>query len=199
MPSKPPDPLLASRRRTIPIAIGLAAAALALGAAGWWAARGLGTAPGVRSEWRFLFLGVVLVLAGIGSGIALHRYLVRRRDELAVDVSALLKGAQTRRALSMTLSIQVDEVIKKCRLMDERFLGLTLAVMVKEYGSARKFDDRQKALMNAVAILDKLEPKLSPWYIRHEKLIAAGVSLMGILSGLAAAAASVAKLAAGMP
>jgi len=99
----------------------------------------------------------------------------------------------------MTLSIHVDEVIKKCRLMDERFLGLTLAVMVKEFGSARKFDDRQKALMNAVAILEKLEPKLSPWYIRHEKLIAAGVSLVGIVSGLAAAASSVAKLAAGTP
>jgi len=118
---------------------------------------------------------------------------------LATDVSALLKGAQSRRALSMTLSIHVDEVIKKCRLMDERFLGLTLAVMVKEFGSARKFDDRQKALMNAVAILEKLEPKLSPWYIRHEKLIAAGVSLVGIVSGLAAAASSVAKLAAGTP
>ena len=86
------------------------------------------------------------------------------------------------------------EVIAKCRLMDEKFLGLTMALMVKEYNSARAFDDRQKALMNAITILDKLGPKLSPWYVRHEKLVAAGVSLVGIVSGLATAAQSVAKL-----
>jgi hypothetical protein len=71
-----------------------------------------------------------------------------------------------------------------------------MAVMVNEYESARNFDDRQKALMNAIAILDKLGPKLSPWYVRQDKLIATEVSLVGIISGLATAAQSVAKLLA---
>ena len=93
----------------------------------------------------------------------------------------------------------MDEVVNKCRLKDEKFLGLTMALMVKEYASARKFDDRQKALMNAIAILDKLGPKLSPWYLRHEKLIAATVSLTGVISGLTTAALSIMKLVKGAP
>ena len=99
----------------------------------------------------------------------------------------------------MTLSLQMDELIEKCQQMDEKFLGLTMALMVKEFDTAKKFDDRQKALMNAVMILEKLEPKLSPWYVRHDKLIASGVSLVGIVSGLATAVESVAKLVKGTP
>jgi hypothetical protein len=99
----------------------------------------------------------------------------------------------------MTLSLQMDELIEKCQQMDEKFLGLTMALMVKEFDTAKKFDDRQKALMNAVMILEELEPKLSPWYVRHDKLIASGVSLVGIVSGLATAAESVAKLVKATP
>ena len=40
--------------------------------------------------------------------------------------------------------------------------------------------------MNVVAILDKLGPKLSPWYIRNEKLLTAMVAILGILSGIIA-------------
>jgi len=148
----------------------------------------------VPHEFGLIALGGLLVVGGVAMGLAARKYLAGRRDLLSVDVSEALKGAKTRKALSMTLSLQVDEVVRKCRLMDEKFLGLTMALMVKEYDSARNFDDRQKALMNAIAILDKLEPKLSPWYIRHEKLVATGVSLVGIISGLVTVAQSVVKL-----
>jgi serine/threonine protein kinase len=154
--------------------------------------------PGSDEPW-LLLAGVLLMVGGVMMGIAVRRYLVRKREQITGDISKLLTGGRTRKALSMTLAIQVDEVIAKCRLMDEKFLGLTMAVMVKEYDSARKFDDRQKALMNAIAILDKLGPKLSPWYVRHEKMVATAVSMVGIVSGLATAATSVAKLVRGTP
>ena len=140
-----------------------------------------------------------MIAGGVMMGMAVRRYLAHKREQITGDISKLLTGGRTRKALSMTLAIQVDEVIAKCRLMDEKFLGLTMAVMVKEYDSARKFDDRQKALMNAIAILDKLGPKLSPWYVRHEKMVATAVSMVGIISGLATAATSVAKLVRGTP
>jgi hypothetical protein len=170
------------------IAVGIAVCAILL-------AKGKGPA----AEVWLISLGALLIVAGVVMGMAVRRYVAARRDRLTGEISGLLKGARTRAALSMTLSLQVDEVISKCRLMDEKFLGLTMALMVKEYGSARKFDDRQKALMNAIAILDKLGPKLSPWYVRHEKLVATGVSLVGILSGLATAAQSAGKLLKGLP
>jgi tRNA A-37 threonylcarbamoyl transferase component Bud32 len=148
------------------------------------------------TEVGLIGLGCLLVAAGVAAGMLMHRFLSKQREQATSDVSALLSGARTQKALSLTLSVQVDEVVKKCKLMDEKFLGLTMAVMVNEYESARNFDDRQKALMNAIAILDKLGPKLSPWYVRHDKLIATGVSLVGIISGLATAAQSVVKLLA---
>jgi len=152
--------------------------------------------PGSKEPW-LIAVGVILVLSGVAMGMAVRRLLAWKREQITGEISQLLKGGRTRKALSMTLAIQVDEVIAKCRLMDEKFLGLTMALMVKEYDSARKFDDRQKALMNAIAILDKLGPKLSPWYVRHDKLVATAVSLVGIISGLATAAQSVAKLVKG--
>jgi hypothetical protein len=144
-------------------------------------------------------LGALMVFGGVAMGRVARRYIAAKRHHLSGEISAMLKSRRTRKALSMTLSLQVDEVVAKCRLMDEKFLGLTMALMVKEYDSARKFDDRQKALMNAIAILEKLGPKLSPWYVRHEKLVATGVSLVGVVSGLATAAQSVAKLVKGTP
>jgi len=160
------------------------------------------TVPAVAaggSEPWIIVGGVLLAVSGVAIGMVLRRYFARKREQITGEISELLKGGRTKKALSMTLAIQVDEVIAKCRLMDEKFLGLTMALMVKEYDSARKFDDRQKALMNAIAILDKLGPKLSPWYIRHDKLVATGVSLVGIISGLATVAQSVAKLVRGGP
>jgi serine/threonine-protein kinase len=151
-----------------------------------------------REPW-LIAVGVVLVLCGVVMGMAVRRLLALKREQITGEISQLLKGGRTRKALSMTLAIQVDELFAKCRLMDEKFLGLTMALMVKEYDSARKFDDRQKALMNAIAILDKLGPKLSPWYVRHDKLVATAVSMVGIISGLATAAQSVAKLVRGTP
>lgn len=155
--------------------------------------------PAKPSDWLPIASGVLLIGAGVGLGFGVRRFLAGRRDRLSHSVSALFEGARTREALSMTLSLQMDELMQKCHLMSEKFLGLTMALMVKEYDGAKKFDDRQKALMNAVAILEKLEPKLSPWYVRHDKLIASVVSLVGILTGLATVAQSVAKLVRGAP
>ena len=181
--------------RTVKVAVatGMALAVLATAVIGL-------TSPWSKpADWPPIALGSLLILAGVGMGFVARCFLADRRDRLAGNISALLGGARTREALSMTLSLQMDELIEKCQQMDEKFLGLTMALMVKEFDTAKKFDDRQKALMNAVMILEKLEPKLSPWYMRHDKLIASGVSLVGIVSGLATAAESVAKLFKGTP
>ena len=177
----------------VAVATGMALAVLATAVIGL-------TSPWSKpADWPPIALGSLLILAGVGMGFVARCFLADRRDRLAGNISALLGGARTREALSMTLSLQMDELIEKCQQMDEKFLGLTMALMVKELDTAKKFDDRQKAMMNAVMILEKLEPKLSPWYMRHDKLIASGVSLVGIVSGLATAAESVAKLVKGTP
>jgi serine/threonine-protein kinase len=192
VPVPPPAPLPPRASVRTPIALGVT---IVMGASVVL----LATRTRLMAEWWLIAFGAFLVVAGLATGIAVRRYLALRRDQLTDDMSAVLKGSKSRKALSMTLAIQVDAIVKKCQMMDERFLGLTMALMVKEYDSARSFDDKQKALMNAIAILDKLRPKLSPWYVRHEKLIATGVSLVGVVSGLVTVTQNVAKLLNGKP
>ena len=153
----------------------------------------------VEAEIWFVILGVLMIAAGVWAGVSVRRYLARKRDQLTADISAALKGARTRKALSKALSRQVNEIIAKRLQIDERVLATTMWAMVQEFDSASKSDDRQSALMNIIAISDKLNSKLAPWYVRHEKLVAAGVSLVGILSGLATAVLNVAKLIKGTP
>jgi hypothetical protein len=48
--------------------------------------------------------------------------------------------------------------------------------------------------MNSVAMLDKLSTRLSPWYVRQEKLLAFVLSFLSIASGAASIVVSVIKI-----
>jgi serine/threonine protein kinase len=144
--------------------------------------------------WIGFTLGLGLVLSGVLFGKSLTKVLAAKRDILSAEAQKVLAGARGRDQLSRTLAIQVDTIAARCRLIDERFLAMTMAVMVDEYGSATTFDDRQKSLMNAVTILEKLTAKLTPWYVRQEKLIALCVTLVGLFSGLVTVLQNIMKL-----
>jgi hypothetical protein len=59
-------------------------------------------------DWPPIALGALLILAGVRMGFAVRWFLAGRRNRLAGNISALLGGARTREALSMTLSLQMD-------------------------------------------------------------------------------------------
>jgi hypothetical protein len=147
--------------------------------------------------WTGVALGIALALVGTVLGRALQKVLAARQRAISAEVHGALSSAHSRARLSQTLAIQVDELIAKCRLVDEKFLAMTMAAMVEEYSASRNFDDGQKALMNAVTLLEKLTPRLSPWYVRNDKLIGFLVTLVGILSGLTTVVQNLAKLIKG--
>jgi hypothetical protein len=149
------------------------------------------------AAWKSVLVGITIAAAAVVCSIFFRRWVFSKRASLGGQVSNLLLTAESAESLSSTLALQVDNLLEKCKLVDEKILGMTIAVMVKEYGAATQSDDRQKALMNAVTVLEKLMVRLSPWYVRHEKLIATAVSVVGIISGIAAAIASVAKVVQG--
>jgi len=66
--------------------------------------------------------------------------------------------------------------------------------MLDEYGRATDAKDRQAALMNVVALSEKLTLRLSPWYERHKEVIASAVAVLGGMSGLVTAINSVVGL-----
>ena len=144
-----------------------------------------------------MLVGVGLALGGVLIGKGVQRLLADHKDPISHRAHEMLSGARSRDELSRTMAIQVDDIAAQCRLADERFLATTMALMVDEYGASTTFDDRQKALMNAVALLEKLNAKLSPWYVRYDKLIAFVVTLVGVVSGLVTILQNAAKLIKG--
>ena len=138
--------------------------------------------------------GLFLIGGGVALGFALSRFLRRWGGEVQQDAARLLLGARSRDVLTSTLAVQIDELIARCRRVDERILGITIAQLVGEYQVAADGNQRQAALMNAAQLLEKLMARLSPWYVRHEKALAFALSLVGILTGTVSLVASVVKL-----
>jgi hypothetical protein len=105
-----------------------------------------------------------------------------------------LFGLRTKEDLSNTLAVEVEELISRCRAADEIILGNSMAIMIDEFRSASSFEDRKSALVTAIDFLEKLTTRLSPWYVKYEKLIVTLISLTGLVSGVLKIIDTIAKL-----
>jgi hypothetical protein len=194
-----PTPLVAD----IPIAAGavtfrlvkitiVAAVVMVLVLLGWisWRERASSGQP-----WRVLaaVAGILIALAGIPLGFAIRKWVNKRRSRIEGEATRLLFGAKSRQSLTETLAIEVDRLIQQLDRLDERILGISIAIMVQEFKAATQADARQKALIQMVELLEKVRYRLTPWYVRHEKLIAIVVSVLTCVSGAATAAANILK------
>ncbi len=154
-----------------------------------------GTGGRGAPEWvAGVILGLLLIGGGAAGGVALSRFLRRRGGDIQREAGRLLLGAKSRDILTSTLALEIDELIARCRRVDERILGITIAQMMGEYRGAASSNERQAALMNAAQLLEKLMSRLSPWYVRQEKALAFAVSLVGVLTGVVSLVASILKL-----
>jgi hypothetical protein len=57
--------------------------------------------------------------------------------------------------LTQSLALQVDMFITCVNRVDDKFLAMSLAIMVKEYEEAKEAPHRHSALMNVVQLLQK--------------------------------------------
>lgn len=153
------------------------------------------------SRFMLLYIGLAFIPASVLFGVAVRRFLNRVRPTIQrhAEAEEVLAGASSRDLLTKSIAIEVDAVLENAKRFDERLLAQSLALMVHEYQNARDSNNRQLAIMNTVQILEKLAARLSPWYIRHEKALAFVVSAVGVISGMATAAAAVVKIIAGKP
>jgi serine/threonine protein kinase len=150
-----------------------------------------------RIAW--VFVGFILSTAGVGMWFWTRNWLVARRSEIQRTADNILLGRKSLDALTQSLAIEVDAIIARVKQVDERIIAHTLAMMVKEYEGAKESKDRQSALVNAVSILEKLNTKLSPWYVRHDKLVAFVISAVGVISGLVTIVINILKIKKGSP
>jgi serine/threonine-protein kinase len=143
--------------------------------------------------------------AGAGTFAALTWLIGRRRSALAAQTSdvahsveaALLGGMPLdREGISRTIVTTVDAIILRCRSLDERLIGQTIVAIAREYASDTSTPaSRLDALVQIPQQLERLSQKIAarstPWYVRHEKLLAAAVSGTAIFGGLAKTLADV--------
>jgi hypothetical protein len=59
--------------------------------------------------------------------------------------------------------------------------------MVREYQESRSSLDRQAALLNVVALMEKLQSHLAPWHVRHRDAIASTVAVVACATGVVTA------------
>jgi len=144
-----------------------------------------------------VLLGIIYAVCGTILSNSLRRWIKSRRTEVEIESGNLLLSTRSRISLGASLALQVDNLITRVRGMDDRILATSLAIMVTEFQDAREDQTRQAAIMNVVQLLEKLTTRLSPWYVRYEKLLAVMVSAVGILSGVTAVATSIIKIAKG--
>ena len=137
--------------------------------------------------------GIVVALAAFPLGLALGKWLSKRRSGIEEEATRLLFGARSRQKLTETLAIEVETLVLQLDRLDERIVGLSIAIMVDEFRRAKKPELRQKALLQMMELMEKIRYRLTPWYVRHDKLIAIVVSVLTCLSGIATAIANITR------
>ena len=132
-------------------------------------------------------LAVVCGVLWTGLSVTLGFWLRRRlglNSSGAARAYELAVGAKTRVDLTASIRLQMNDLVRNLRALDDRVLASSVALMLQEYEQAAEAKDRQSALMNVVSLSEKLGQRLSPWYVRHKDVIASGVAVLGALTGL---------------
>jgi hypothetical protein len=147
-----------------------------------------GAEPGPRiGVDQGLSVGVGLAIVAVAFVVAqqVRRRWASRAPEAEQQAATILFGAGQRAELTQSLMIEVDQVVKNLNALDAKFLGMTVVAMVREYEEGRDSSERQAALLNVVALMEKLQARFSPWHIRHKEAIATGIAVVGSLVGVA--------------
>ena len=138
-------------------------------------------------------LGIALSAAGIGGAILLRRRWSGQNPEIQQQAAHILFGAASREDLTRTLMTQVDRVVSGLQSVDAAVVGVSVVAMVREYESAKDSSDRQKALMNVVELMGKIQNHLAPWHVRHKEALTTVIAVIGCLVGIAQAVAAFLK------
>lgn len=146
-----------------------------------------------------LFAGLIYGICGIFLGLFARSWIKSRKNYIDNASIKLNVVGKSRDLLTESLAIQIDDYFKVISQPGDRLMLTSLAIMINEFKEAKENKDRQEALMKAVTIIEKLSVRVSPWYIKNEKLLTVAVMLVGIVSALVTIAVTIVKLFADKP
>ena len=173
------SPRTTSRRRRQRLATG-AGVGLVVAAAGVAGVQLIGVEQGLG-----IGVGIVIVAVALAAAQWIRSRWASRAPEAEERAATILFGAGQREELTRSLMIEVDQVVRNLNSLDAKFLGMTVVAMIREYEEARDSSERQAALLNVVALMEKLRARFSPWHVRHKEAIATAIAVVGSLVGVA--------------
>lgn len=141
----------------------------------------------IGAGWGLVRAAAGLVTVGLALGLArwIRQRWTSRAPETEQHAANLIFGAHQREELTQSLIIEVDQVVSNLTTLDAKILGMTVVAMIHQYEDAKKWSHKQKALLDMVTLMEKLQQHLSPWHVRHKDAIATAVAVIGALTGLA--------------
>jgi hypothetical protein len=145
----------------------------------------------VRPQVAGVILGGAVGAAGIVLAVFVSRSLQRLRPTLANEATRVLLGAERRQSLTASLALDVNTLISRCRSLDQRILGTSLALVVDQLQHANNPGDQREVLPLVVSITTQLSERLLPWYVRYEKIVAFFVAVVGLVTGIVTAVQAV--------
>lgn len=135
-----------------------------------------------------VLVGVAIAVLSIAVASGLRRRWSRRVGATERDAAArVLSGADERVDLTRSLMIEVDQFVGTLQSLDQKILGTTILVMLKEYEESKSSSDRQAALVHVVSLIEKVQAQRAPWHVRHRDRITTAVAVVGCLVGLTTA------------
>lgn len=191
----PSPPRPRSAMRLVALAVG-AGALLVTGSCMTWAfiAHPASSVPSgtTLSAAGWLVVSIAFPSLLVGGALAYQRWAASREPVHAKRAFALMAG-RDRHMLTESIAIQTDKLLQDCASIDG-LLATSVALMLAEYREAADGGNRRDALMKLMELAGKLRERLTPWYVRHDKLISLAMAVVGLAFGALGAAKTYAEL-----
>jgi hypothetical protein len=126
----------------------------------------------------WMVVAPLALIVGAAAALGIQRWIGERRRGV-VGLAATRRRARGVEDLTASLAADVDSIIDACRHIDARAMAQSVALIIKEYERAQATNDRLQALSKAVEVLERMETRLQPWYVRYQALLTWGVGLVG--------------------
>lgn len=131
----------------------------------------------------WMLAGFALIMLGALLGQLVRRLTVSKVDAVKREAESVAHGATRREKLTHTLALQIDELVASVKKLDESILARTVALMLEEYQGAMDSADRRDALAKSADLLEKLMDRMTPWYVRYQKLLVMLTTGLGVVTG----------------
>jgi hypothetical protein len=145
---------------------------------------------GLLLDWRsasLVLLGVVIATSSVVAARVIRQRWTSRLETTEREATQVLASADERADLTRSLLIEVDQLVGTLHSLDEKILGTTILMMLKEYEESKTASDRQAALVHVVNLVERVQARRAPWYVRRREVIATAVAIMGCVVGLVTA------------